>query len=79
MQIFGQVQTAIRVTGAISSLGDAIYFALVTTTTLGYGDITLARDFRNFGAIAAVAGLLTFGLGTAFLIGAMEAALTGSR
>lgn len=78
MQIFGQVQTAIRVTGAISSLGDAIYFALVTTT-LGNGDITLARDFRNFGAIAAVAELLTFGLGTAFLIGAMEAALTGSR
>ena len=53
---------------AINSLEDAIYFALVTTTTLGYGDITLKRRWRLFGAMAAVNGLLTFGLSTAFLI-----------
>ena len=53
---------------AIGSLEDAIYFALVTSTTLGYGDITLERRWRLFGAFAAVNGLLTFGLSTAFLI-----------
>lgn len=53
---------------AIASLEDAIYFALVTSTTLGYGDITLGSRWRLFGAMAAVNGLLTFGLSTAFLI-----------
>ncbi|MEM6971415.1 MAG: ion channel [Pseudomonadota bacterium] len=59
---------AFRARGAIADLEDAIYFALVTTSTLGYGDITLAKGHRLFGAIASVSGLLTFGLSTAFLI-----------
>ena len=58
-----------RVLGALGRLDDAIYFALVTTTTLGYGDVTLERPFRVFGAMAAVSGLMTFGLSTAFLTG----------
>ncbi len=53
---------------AIHALEDAVYFALVTSTTLGYGDITMGREWRLFGAMAAVNGLLTFGLSTAFLI-----------
>ena len=59
---------ALKMVRAIASLEDAIYFALVTSTTLGYGDITLERRWRVFGAMAAVNGLLTFGLSTAFLI-----------
>lgn len=58
----------LRTIRAMSSLEDAIYFALVTSTTLGYGDITLQRKWRLFGAMAAVNGLLTFGLSTAFLL-----------
>ncbi len=54
--------------GALPDLPDAIYFALVTYTTLGYGDITLGEGTRVFGAMAAVTGLLNFGLSTAFLI-----------
>lgn len=61
---------ATRACGALEDLEDAVYFALVTTTTLGYGDITLRRRWRLFGAMAAVSGLLTFGLSTAFFIGA---------
>lgn len=57
--------------GAIDSVGNAVYFSLVTSTTLGYGDITLDRNWRIFGALAAVTGLLTFGLSTAFLVGVM--------
>lgn len=53
---------------ALKTLEDAVYFAMVTTTTLGYGDVTLSREWRVFGAMAAVSGLMTFGLSTAFLI-----------
>lgn len=59
---------ALRGSRALETLEDAVYFALVTTTTLGYGDVTLARKWRVFGAMAAVSGLMTFGLSTAFLI-----------
>lgn len=58
----------LKAIGAIHALEDAVYFALVTSTTLGYGDITLGHKWRLFGAMAAVNGLLTFGLSTAFLI-----------
>ncbi len=54
---------------ALPNLPDAIYFSLVTYTTVGYGDMTLSNDFRIFGAMASVTGLLSFGLSTAFLVG----------
>jgi len=53
---------------ALSSFEDAIYFSLVTYTTLGYGDVTVTEDHRLFAAMAAVTGLLNFGLSTAFLV-----------
>ncbi|MEM9046507.1 MAG: ion channel [Pseudomonadota bacterium] len=57
---------------AIEDFDDAIYFALVTTTTLGYGDITLGRKYRIFGATGALSGLVTFALSTAFLAENLE-------
>lgn len=54
--------------GALSSLSDALYFSLVTYTTLGYGDLTLTEGFRIFGAMASVTGLLNFGISTAVLV-----------
>lgn len=65
----------LHVAGAIGTIGDAVYFSLVTSTTLGYGDITLDGNWRVFGALSAVTGLLTFGLSTAFLVGVMSNAL----
>lgn len=59
---------AILAIGALPTLDDAIYFSLVTYTTVGYGDVTLRPDARLFGAMAAVAGVLNFGLSTAFLV-----------
>jgi len=55
--------------GAIEELSRAIYFSLVTYTTVGYGDVTVGVDHRIFAAMASVAGLLNFGLSTAFLVG----------
>ncbi|WP_164659054.1 potassium channel family protein [Tropicibacter sp. Alg240-R139] len=49
----------------------AIYFSLVTYTTLGYGDIVLGPDLRIFAAFASVTGLLAFGLSTAYLVAMM--------
>ena len=53
----------------VQDFSEAIYFSLVTYTTLGYGDIIAGDDSRVFAAMAAVTGLLNFGLSTAFLVG----------
>lgn len=54
--------------GAFSDPGPAVYFGLVTYTTLGYGDLVLAENIRLYGAFASVTGVLAFGLSTAFLV-----------
>ena len=55
--------------GALPGYEEPIYFTLVTYTTVGYGDIVLSPDFRVFGAMAGVCGILMIGLTTAFLVG----------
>ncbi len=55
--------------GVLPDIGEAVYFALVTYTTLGYGDVTLPTGYRIFGAFGSVTGLLAFGLSTALLVG----------
>ena len=68
----------LMILGALARFSDAIYFSLVTYTTLGYGDITLSPDFRIFGSMASVTGILMFGLTTAFLVGIISR-LTGDE
>ncbi len=48
---------------------NALYFSLVTYTTVGYGDVVLGPELRIFGAMASVCGILMFGLTTAFIVG----------
>ncbi len=55
--------------GAFGDFATSFYFSTVTYTTLGYGDIVLDPAMRIFGSFAAITGLLTFGLSTAFLVG----------
>jgi len=50
----------------------AVYFSLVSYTSLGYGDIVLDPGFRVYGAFSSVTGLLAFGLSTAFLVALMS-------
>ncbi len=54
--------------GVFQSLEPALYFSIVTFTTLGYGDITLDPQWRILASFAAVDGLIIFGLNTAFLV-----------
>lgn len=50
------------------SIEPALYFSMVTFTTLGYGDITLDAPWRLLSGFTAVNGLIIFGLNTAFLV-----------
>lgn len=45
----------------------AIYFSLVTYTSLGYGDIVLTGDWRILSAIESATGLIIFGWTTALI------------
>ena len=54
--------------GAFESLERALYFSMVSFTTLGFGDVTLPQNWRLLSGIIAANGLILFGLNTAFLI-----------
>ncbi|MFL4471157.1 potassium channel family protein [Tateyamaria armeniaca] len=58
---------------ALTTFPESFYFAMVTYTTLGYGDLVLGEGLRIFATFAAVTGLLTFGISTAFLISLLSA------
>lgn len=45
----------------------ALYFSVVTTTTLGYGDVILPKEWRVLASFQAIGGLILFGASTAFL------------
>lgn len=53
--------------GALPDLEQAVYFSLVSFSTLGYGDIVLALEWRILGAMVAANGLLIFGWSIAWL------------
>jgi len=54
--------------GAFEGLERALYFSMVSFTTLGFGDVTLPQNWRLLSGIIAANGLILFGLNTAFLI-----------
>ena len=58
--------------GLFETLEECVYFALVSFTTLGYGDLVLPRGWRLLGGLAAANGFMTFGLLIAMLVEAMR-------
>jgi hypothetical protein len=54
--------------GAIQDLETALYFSMVTFTTLGYGDIILNEDWRLLAAFEAANGSIMFGWTTALVV-----------
>lgn len=54
--------------GVLDDLNSALYFALATYSTVGYGDLVLGPATRIFGTFAGVTGVLTLGVSTAFLV-----------
>jgi Ion channel len=53
---------------ALPRFEDALYFSLVTFTTLGYGDLTLHGEWRLLAACEAANGILMFGWTTALIV-----------
>jgi len=50
----------------------AIYFSLVTFTTLGYGDITIGSTNRILAGFEAINGILLIGWSTAFMFSVVQ-------
>jgi hypothetical protein len=59
-------------TGVFKSMEESLYFAIEAFSTLGLGDVVPHQDWRIFAAMAAVNGLLSFGLLTALLVEALR-------
>ena len=58
--------------GAIEQLETALYFSMVTFTTLGYGDVTLPPDWRLLASFEAANGIMLFGWSTALIAAVIQ-------
>lgn len=56
----------------VRDFGDAMYFSIVTWTTLGYGDITPSEAARPFAAAEAALGYVVMALLIAALVAALQ-------
>lgn len=54
--------------GAFKTLEPSLYFALVSYTTVGFGDITLPPEWRLLSGMTAANGFLLFGWSTAYMV-----------
>ncbi|WP_193164761.1 potassium channel family protein [Microbulbifer hainanensis] len=58
--------------GAFNALEPAMYFSMVTFTTLGYGDIVLGEPWRLLSAFQSAIGIIMFGWTTAVVIAVVQ-------
>ena len=59
-----------RLIGAFPDFEHALYFSTVAFSTVGFGDIIPAYEWRLLGALEAINGFLMIGWSTAYLIAA---------
>ena len=58
--------------GALQSFEEALYFSIVTFSTLGFGDLILEQEWRFLSALEAANGIIMFGWSTAIVIAAVQ-------
>ena len=58
--------------GVFQGFEPALYIAMISATTLGYGDVTLPNEWRLLAGFIATDGFILFGLDTAFLFEVMR-------
>lgn len=63
---------AYLVLNAIEGIEQAVYFSMVTFTTLGYGDVLLDERWRLLASFEAANGIIMFGWTTAIVIAAVQ-------
>lgn len=56
-----------QISGQFESFSEALYFSIVTFTTLGYGDISLTSDWRLLSGLEAINGIMLIGWSTAMM------------
>lgn len=54
--------------GATADFQTALYFSATAFSTLGFGDVVLTPEWRLFGAVEGVTGLILIGWSSAFLL-----------
>ena len=64
---------------AVQGLEKAVYFSMVTFTTLGYGEIVLDERWRLLASFEAANGILLFGWSTAILIATVTRVYFGEK
>lgn len=63
--------------GAIEGVERAVYFSMVTFTTLGYGDIVVDPRFRLLASFEAANGSIMFGWTTAIVLAVVRQVYRG--
>jgi hypothetical protein len=58
--------------GCMPDIESAIYFSGVTYASIGYGDLLLPVEWRFFGPVEGLAGILMCGLSTGFFFATMS-------
>lgn len=58
--------------GLFDGLEPAVYFSMVTFTTLGYGDLVLEENWRLLASFQAANGIIMFGWTTAVVIAVVQ-------
>jgi len=58
--------------GAIKKMETALYFSMVTFTTLGYGDVLIEEKWRLIAAFEAACGIIIFGMTTALIVAVVQ-------
>ena len=61
---------AFVILGVVKDIETAVYFSTITFSTVGYGDVVPAHEWRQFAALEGVDGFLLIGWSTAYLIAA---------
>jgi hypothetical protein len=56
----------------LENFHDALYFSMITFTTLGYGDLTLNSDWQILAGVEGMVGIVVFGLTTAMLFAVIQ-------
>lgn len=54
--------------GAFAEVEPALYFSLVSFSTVGFGEITLGPDWRLLSGLTAANGFISFGWSTAYMV-----------